>query len=55
MPLCPLAPGFYGCPFAIGPPTISPATNLLRQPSVILFGRFNLAPALTSADDCLLF
>lgn len=20
MPLCPLAPGFYGCPFAIGPP-----------------------------------
>lgn len=55
MPLCPLAPGFDGCPFAAGPPTILRMTNLLGQPSTIVFGRFNLAPALTHADDRLLF
>lgn len=54
MPLRPLAPGFDGCPFAAGPPTTSQTTNLLRQPPIIVFGRFNLAPALTNADDCLL-
>lgn len=35
-------------------PTNLARSNLLRQPSTIVFGSFSLAPALIQADDCFL-